>query len=245
MLRIPGVSPPGLRCPVEEFPEGAGKRNSNARGAQDRMAGMGRFFRRLLVVAAATAAAYLLWPRSPSLAAFRPAQIEALRAEALDEARAGNIWSALAPLYRIFQEEFHFPPIAAGRCAWEASRALRLFFDSADNADRERALDPLEKMFAVVKSETGADFDAAVVARLQLYCWMLAGDTRKETQLKSAIAEKLALLHGGSAPEFAAAAAAFARADRLLLSKHGGASRQVGVSAWRRLSEQLKSRGGD
>lgn len=203
---------------------------------------MGRFFRRLAWVVLATMAAYVFWPRSPSLAAFRPAQIEALRIEALDESRAGKTWSPLVPLYRIFQEEFHFPPIAAARCAWEASRALRLFLDSADNADRERALDPLEKMFAIVQAETGAEFDPPVVARLQLYCWMLAGDTRKESQLQAAIAEKLALLHGGSASEFNAPAAAFARADRLMLSKQHAASRQAGVSAWRRLAEQLKSR---
>jgi len=205
---------------------------------------MGRFFRRLAWVVVATVAAYLFWPRSPSLAAFRPARIEALRIEALAGARDRKTWTPLVPLYRIFQEEFHFPPLAAAQCAWEASRALQLFLDSADNADRERSLVPLEKMFAIVKTETGADFDAAVLARLQLYCWMLAGDTRKETQLKSAIAEKLALLHGGSASEFSAAAAAFAKADRLMLSKNMDAARQAGVSAWRRLAEELKSRGG-
>jgi hypothetical protein len=209
------------------------------------MQAMGRFFRRLLMVAAATAAAYLFWPRSPSLEAFRPVQIEALRIEALREARAGKTWASIVPLYRIFQEEFHFPPLAAGQAAWQASQALRLFLDSADNADRERALVPLEKLFGIVRRETGADFDDAVVARLQLYCWMLAGDTRKEAQLKSAIAEKLALLHGGSASEFTAPAAAFAKADRLMLSKNMDAARQAGVSAWRRLAEQLKSRRGN
>lgn len=193
----------------------------------------------------ATVATYLFWPRSPSLAAFRPLQIEALRNEALSAARAGKAWASLVPLYRIFQEEFHFAPIAAAQAAWQASQALRLFLDSADNADRERALDPLEKLFAIVRQETGADCDAAVVARLQLYCWMLAGDTRKEAQLKSAIAEKLAMLHGGSASEFSAAAAAFAKADRLMLSKNMDAARQEGVSAWRRLAEQLKSRRGN
>jgi hypothetical protein len=206
---------------------------------------MGRFFRRLAWVVVATVAAYLFWPRSPSLAAFRPARIEALRIEALAGARDGKTWAPLVPLYRIFQEEFHFPPLAAAQCAREASRALQLFLDSADNADRERSLVPLEKMFAIVKTETGADFDAAVLARLQLYCWMLAGDTRKEAQLKSAIAEKLALLHGGSALEFTAPAAAFAKADRLMLSKNMDAARQAGVSAWRRLAEQLKSRRGN
>ncbi|MFM8364194.1 MAG: hypothetical protein ACKOAS_03495 [Verrucomicrobiota bacterium] len=179
------------------------------------------------------------------MAAFRPLQIEALRNEALSAARAGKAWSSLVPLYRVFQEEFHFSPIAAAQAAWQASQALRLFLDSADNADRERALEPLEKMFAIVRQETGADFDATVVARLQLYCWMLAGDTRKEAQLKSAIAEKLAMLHGGSASEFSAAAAAFAKADRLMLSKNMDAARQAGVSAWRRLAEQLKSQRGN
>jgi hypothetical protein len=206
------------------------------------MESMGRFFRKLLLVLLATAAAYLFWPRSPSLEVFRPVQIEALRIDALGKAREGNTWASLPPFYRMFQEEFHFHPIAAAKAAWETSQALRLFLDSADNADRERALPPLEKLFAIVRQETGSEFDPAVIARLQLFCWMLAGDTRKEAQLKSAIADKLALLHGGSASEFAATAGAFARADRLMLSKNREAARQAGVSAWRRLAEQLKSR---
>jgi len=205
---------------------------------------MGRFFLKLGLVSLVTAVAYLLWPRSPSLGAFRPARIEALRSEAVREARDGKTWAALVPLYRMFQEEFRFPPLAAAESAWQASRALRFFFDSADNADRERALAPLEKLFAIVRRETGSDFDASVVARLQLHCWMLAADPRKTSQSKSAIAEKLALLHGGSASEYATAAAAFATADRMWLSKNATGAREAGVSAWRRLAEALNSREG-
>lgn len=205
---------------------------------------MGRFFLKLGMVSLATLVAYLLWPRSPSLGAFRPAGIEALRSEAFRAARSGKTRAELVPLYRIFQEEFRFPPVAAAESAWQASRALRLFFDSADNADRERALVPLEKLFAIVRRETGSEFDASVVARLQLHCWMLAADPRKASQSRSAIAEKLALLHGGSASDYAAAATAFATADRMWLSKNAAGARDAGVSGWRRLAEVLKSRGG-
>jgi hypothetical protein len=203
---------------------------------------MRRILTRLIAVLFLTAAAYVFWPREASLDHFRPVQLEALRIEALREAREEKTVAMLVPLYRIFQEEFHFRPLAAAEAAWQTSRALRLFLDSADNADRERALEPLEKMFAIVRSETGSEFDPPVVARLQLFCWMLAGDTRKQSQLRSAIAEKLALLHGGSAAEFTGVAEGFARADRLLASKNEDEARRAGVSAWRRLSEQLKAR---
>lgn len=205
---------------------------------------MRKFFRRLVLVLITSLAAYVLWPRSPSLSAFRPDRIEAFRIEAIGDARADKTWASLVPLYRIFQEEFRFSPVAAAQCAWETSRALRFYLDSADNADRERALAPLEKMFEIMRRQIGVGFEPAVAARLELSCWMLAGDMRKETQLRAAIAEKLALLHGGSASEFAAAAAAFAKADRLVMMKNQHAAREAGVSAWRRLSEQLKRQGG-
>jgi len=203
---------------------------------------MRRFFSRLAVVGILTAAAYVFWPREASLNGFRPVQMEALRIEALRAAREGKAAGAFVPLYRIFQEECGMRPLAAAEAGWEASRGMRLFFDSADTADRERALVPLERVFAIVREETGAGFDAEVLARLELHGWMLAGDGRKQGQLRSAIAEKLALLHGGSAGEFAGVAEGFARADRLLAMKNEEEARRVGVSAWRRLSELLAAR---
>lgn len=203
---------------------------------------MRRFFWRLVIVGLLTGAVYLFWPRQASLEGFRPVQLEALRIEALREAREGKSVRAFVPLYRIFQEEIGMRPLAAAKAGWEASRAMTLFFDSADNADRERALEPLQRMFEIVREETGAGFDAEVVARLELHGWMLAGDGRKQGQLRSAIAEKLALLHGGTAGEFTAVAAGFARADRLLAMRNETEARRAGVSALRRLSELLAAR---
>ena len=186
-------------------------------------------------------AGYVLWPRVPSLAAFRPHAIAALECEAFDNAQARRPGALLVSFYRIFQEELRLPPIAAAEASWNASRARRLFLDSADNADRERALPYLERTFEILRRETKASFVPAVVARLQLHRWMLATDSGRQAQLPAAIAEILAMLYGGSASDYAASSAAFAKADRLLVSKNPAEARQAAASAWRRLAEELQA----
>ncbi|MFM8984168.1 MAG: hypothetical protein ACKOLA_15020 [Spartobacteria bacterium] len=187
-------------------------------------------------------AGYVFWPRFPALEAFRPPTIAALECEVYEKARAQRSAGLLVTLYRIFQEEFRLGPMAAAQAAWNFSQALELFNASADNADRERALPYLERTFEILRQQTGALFDPAVIARLQLHRWMLAADGNRQNQLPAAIAEILAMLYGGSASEYSAAAAAFAKSDRLLASQNPEAARQAAVSAWRRLAEQLKPR---
>lgn len=147
----------------------------------------------------------------------------------------------LVTLYRIFQEEFCFAPMAAAQAAWNSSRALELFNASADNADRERALPYLERTFEILRQQTGARFDPAVVARLQLHRWMLAADDSRQSQLPAVIAEILAMLYGGSASDYPTVANAFAKADRMLASKNPNDAREAVASAWRRLGEKLKA----
>lgn len=187
-------------------------------------------------------AGYLFWPRFPSLEAFRPPTIAALECEVFEKAKAHRSAGLLVTLYRIFQEEFRLSPMAAAEAAWNSSQALELFHASADNADRERALPYLERTFEILRQQTSGRFDPAVVARLQLHRWMLAADASRQGQLPAAIAEILAMLYGGSASEYSAAAAAFAKSDRLLASQKPEAAHLAAVSAWRRLAEQLKAR---
>lgn len=202
---------------------------------------MRRLFKRLILFLLLMLAGYLFWPRVPSLAAFRPHGIAAFECEAFENAQARRPCTVLVSCYRIFQEEFRLPPIAAAKAAWNASQALRLFFDSADNADRERALPYLEKNFEILRRETKASFAPPVVARLQLHRWMLAADSSRQAQLPAAIAEILAMLYGGSASDYTASSTAFAKADRLLASKNPAESRQAAASAWRRLAEELQA----
>lgn len=186
-------------------------------------------------------AGYLFWPRFPALEAFRPPTIAALECEVFEKAKAHRSAGLLVTLYRIFQEEFRLSPMAAAEAAWNSSQALELFHASADNADRERALPYLERTFAILRQQTEARFDPAVVARLQLHRWMLAADASRQGQLPAAIAEILAMLYGGSASDYPTVANAFAKADRMLASQNPNAAREAAASAWRRLAEQLKA----
>lgn len=201
-----------------------------------------RFFIRTILFLVLVLAGYVLWPRFPSLEAFRPHAIAALECEAFENTQARRPAALVLNLYRIFQEEFRLAPIAAAEASWNASRAVRLFHDSADNADRERALPYLERTFEILRRETKASFAPQVVARLQLERWMLAADSGRQAERSSAIAEILAMLYGGSASDYPAAAASFAKADRLLASKNPNDARLAAASAWRRLAERLKAR---
>lgn len=184
-------------------------------------------------------AGYVLWPRNPSLVTFRPHAIAELQCQAFENAQARRTVDLMVTLYRIFQEEFRFPPIAAAEAAWNATQACELFLDAADNADRERALPYLEKTFEILRRETNAQFVPPVIARLQLHRWMLAADSRRQNQLPAAIAEILSMLYGGSASDYQVVSNAFAKADRLLSSKNPNDAREAMASAWRRLAEQL------
>ena len=201
-----------------------------------------RLFIKGLMFLLVMVAGYVFWPRFPSLEGFRPPTMAVLECQAFEKAKARRSASLVMTLYRIYQEEFHLPPMASGQAAWNFSKALEQFIESADNADRERALPYLERAFEILRHQTEARFDPAVVARLQLHRWMLAADANHQNQLPAAISEILAMLYGGSASEFSATAAAFAKADRLLASQKPEAARQAAASAWRRLMEQLQAR---
>jgi hypothetical protein len=168
-----------------------------------------------------------------------------LECEAFENAKTHRSEALIVTLYRIFQEEFRLAPMAAAQAAWNSSQAMENFIESADNADRERALPYLQRVFEILRQQTGARFDPAVVARLQLHRWMLAADKRRQNQLPAAIAEILAMLYGGTAADYSSTATAFAKADRLMASGNPETARQAAVTAWRRLAEQLKARGQD
>ena len=206
---------------------------------------MRRLFIKGLLFLLVMVAGYVFWPRIPSLEAFRPPKMAALECEAFENAKARRTTSLATALDRIFQEEFCLPPMAAAEAAWNSSQALENFLESADNADRERALPYLQRTFEILRQQTGARFDPAVVARLQLHRWMLAADGNRQNQLPASISEILAMIYGGSASEYSATAAAFAKADRLLASGKPEPARQAAVTAWRRLAEQLKARSQD
>ncbi len=103
------------------------------------------------------------------------------------------------------------PPVDAAQAAWNNLQAIEVFSVAADRADQERALPFLEKAFETLAASTGMAGDSRVAARLELFEWMLAADSRKRTELATVVAEKLALVHGVPAGSVESAAEPIAK----------------------------------
>ncbi len=165
-----------------------------------------------------------------------------LQTNAWRHAAAGKETQALLDLYRILEGQYRIPPLPALSAAMSMLQARRAFTSAADQADEEQALPFLEKTFFIISEKTGSSLDPAIIARLELFTWSLARDRSKERQLAAALSEKLALLHGGAAKEYQAAALEFAHAKRMAIAKNWNAASDAEAAAWQKLRRQLDSR---
>jgi hypothetical protein len=182
---------------------------------------------------------YLFWPRSSSLSGFDAAAMADLHISAWGHTAAGKHTQAFWDFYRILNGQYRIPPIPALSASWSALQARRAFADAADQADEEQALPFLENTFSILSEKTASNLDPHILARLELFTWSLARDRSKERQLAAAISEKLALLHGGAARDYQAAASDFARARRLAATKNWNAASDAETAAWQKLRRQL------
>jgi hypothetical protein len=194
---------------------------------------------RFVIVVLAILAAYCFWPRTGSLTAFHPEEMARLQVESQRFAIEGKKLPLAFSLYEILNGQYKLPPLKALMATWHYQQAFRRFHRGADLADQERAAQPLADAFAILCIETHSEFDVEVAARLEIFSWMLAGDRSKQSQLASAISEKIALFYGASANEFTAAANLFAKARRLASEKRWAESQNVEAEAWTRLKQIL------
>ena len=182
---------------------------------------------------------YLFWPRSSSLSGFDAASMAELQVGIWRHAAADKHSQAFWDFYRILNGQYGIPPIPALSAAWSALEAQRAFAEAADQADEEQALPFLEKTFSIIAEKTDSKLDPTIIARLELFTWSLARDRSKERQLSAAISEKLALLYGGAAQDYQAAASDFAHARRLAAAKNWSAASDTETAAWQKLRRQL------
>jgi hypothetical protein len=201
-----------------------------------------RFVVKLLLAVLIALGGYLFWPRSSSLSGFDAASMAELQSGIWRNAAAKRHARIFFDLYRILNGQYRIPPIAALSSASSMLRAQDAFAEAADQADEEKALPFLEKTFSIIAEKTGSNLDPAIIARLELFTWSLARDRSKERQLAAAISEKLALLHGGAAHDYQAAASDFAHARRLATAKNWSAASNAETAAWQKLRRQLDSR---
>ena len=147
----------------------------------------------LLIVAGV---AYALWPHDPSLDRFSSRSLSALDIAAWHGVEEGRPIESLMALYMIYDRQYGLPPVSAFDASWHALRAMETFSKAADRPDQESALPSLQLVFGILSTKAGMVGDSNVVARLELFEWMLADDVNRSSELTTAVAEKYALMHG-------------------------------------------------
>ena len=187
-------------------------------------------------------AGYFFWPHRSSLNAFEPPQIGEVEVEVWRFAQKKNRRDLFFALYRIAEGQYRLPPLAAMSFAWHTSDAMLTFERGADRADQERALAPLQQALFILNEQTHVGFDVEVVARLELFGWMLSEDKSKQGQLVSAIAEQKALSYGLSAADCGPAAEEFSKARRLAREGRWNEAVRANTAGWKRLKNLLASR---
>lgn len=169
-------------------------------------------FTRLVLLLVIIFVAYVLWPRKSSLDRFHAERIAQLETDAWKAAVAGgNLECALA-YYRIFDGQHRLPPISCVMVAQNITRATSLFRRAPDAAGQEAAVRPLSEAFAIIKRDTGADFDSAITARMLFSIWLTAAHGGNQEALAKQIAEYWSSLFGIPAGRLMAPANLRARA---------------------------------
>lgn len=194
-----------------------------------------RFIFYFLLAALLGMAGYLFWPRSSLLSHFDAVSMAELQVGVWRHAAEGNREQVFMDLYLILNGQYRLPPLPASMAALSLLQAQRAFAEAADHADEEQALPFLQKSFSIMAETTGATFDPTILAKLELFTWSLARDRSRERQLTAAITEKLALLHGGAARDYQAAATAFSHSARLKAAKNWSAALKAEVIGWQKL----------
>ncbi len=198
-----------------------------------------RFLLKITVFIGLVLSVYVLWPRQPSLTAFSPREFAVLNIASWRGVVEGRPTEALVSLYRIYEGQYGLLPIDALEAAWSSWQAMSIFVKAADRADQEQALPHLERAFGVLSSKAGMVGDSQVAARLELFEWMLASDSKKRPELATAVAEKIALAHGAPAAGFENAASILAKAISLRADQKWSAAERSLEQGLERVKERL------
>ena len=124
----------------------------------------------------------------------------------------GRLFALLVTMLR---EQYHYSWLQATREGYHLARAAATFGNARSNYDV--VLPDLERAYATAKSWTGAGFDPAAIARLELDWWVarrLPGRDSPE-QVGAIMADEYALLYEAPRPAVLQAAVLRARAGRL------------------------------
>lgn len=188
--------------------------------------------KRLLIFILIVVAVYCFWPRSSSLTKFDPQRMAELQMIIWKDAAGKKKQELILPLYEVYERQYHIPPISALTMSFDNARALSLFHNAPDAVDQEKALFPLQTVFATLKSNTKGRFDSNAAAKMELMTWILRSDHAKRAQLTTAWSELLAVLLGRPADECLPAAKKFAIAAKLADEEKWEEAKASSIEAW-------------
>lgn len=153
---------------------------------------------------------YLLWPRTPSLKEFNPAELAKLQVEEWQTEKGGKPGGSLWIRFKIYTSQYHFSPVAAFRMAQSEGAALSAIKPaeaSAEAMNDQSIVMRFTEKYAAMKRHLGADFDANALAQEE-YTWRsLLADNAPADQLTGPVSNILAGLYGGAPADFAQVAA--------------------------------------
>ncbi len=170
---------------------------------------------------------YLLWPRTPSLKGFDPAELARLQVLDWQSEKADKGLGAVMTRYKIYTSQYHFAPVSAFRIAQSQGAALehqKLSREPGAEVEENRALASLTEKYTWIKQQTKGDFNPDALAREEFGWRNLELDENAPPEAATdALARILAGLYGGAAGDFTEVATNLEGARALIL-KDGAAA---------------------
>ena len=120
-------------------------------------------------------------------------------------------------------------------------RAVSLYRSSPDQEDKAEAVKPLIAAYEAIKKETGKTYDPKAVAELEIKVWGLVEEGARDEIIAARIAERMALLHGGTPRQPLATAPFFAAALKETQASAGPAARQNLQKGWADLPRSARA----
>jgi len=195
---------------------------------------------RLLALVILVAAGYFLWPRTPSLSVFEPGRMAQLQVDVWKKAKARHRWEMAAIFYRIYSGQYGCYPYASLKMAKFSADAVIVFRAAPDAADQEKAIEPLNKVFDLLTTQTKATFDPYAAAQMELQIWSLRANGGRQAELTTALSEQLALVHGKPSEDCLPAAKKFVLAMRAADKGQWSESVLQDKEAWAKLKPLAK-----
>ena len=196
--------------------------------------------RRLLIGIVLAAAAFFLWPRTPSLSDFDPNRMAELQVSAWKKAKARQRWDLAGGFYRIYAGQYGAFPFSSLMMAADSANAVILFQSAPDAADQEKALAPMVKVFNSLQSQTRESFDPYAAAQMEFQIWGLRANGGRQAELVRALSEQLALLYGKPADDCLPVAKKFALAMKAADGGQWADALSQNKDAWAKLKALAK-----